>query len=142
MSIAIDESIYERFTADKASGTVYAAVYGRISAEYGGHAAELPYVVFDNTATETIPIAFATNNDLMTRADYEIRVYSHWEEGVEVVGDISELVVKLFNQYADSTVTNFDKVVYDVIGGTTVTRADEILVATVRIRATGVQSTF
>ena len=142
MSISIDEAVYEKLTASQADGTVYDKVGGRISAEYGGHAADLPYLVFDNTATETVPMGFHGTTQLMTRADYDIRVYSHWEEGVEVVGDIAELIVGLFNQYKDTTATNFEQIVFDVIGGTTIIRADETLVATVRVRATGVQSSF
>lgn len=138
MTLEMDQAIYEALTGD---ATLSASVGKRISAEYARHSSEYPYLVFDHVGTVTEPTGFTSASGMYHTATYEIRIVSRWEDGVAEIADISDQVVALFHYASDVTVTNFDRLVYTVLSGTTVTRADDELIASVTIQATGNQTT-
>lgn len=137
MTLEIDQAFYEALTSD---AEISSAVSKRISAEYARHSSEYPYLVFDHVSTSTEPSGF-NQRGLYFTASYDIRVVGRWEDGVAEVSDIADKVVALFYFASDVTVTNFDRLVYSVVSGTTVTRADDELIASVTVQATGNQTT-
>jgi|TARA_R110000824_G_scaffold1991_1_gene9698 hypothetical protein len=140
MAITIDESVYEKLTDDKTGDSIYQKVGGRISAEYAAQSSQFPYLVFDKTASTTQTLSFGVNPSMIHDCRYTIRVFGQWEDGVEEITEIGDLVVALFHNYNDSSVTYFDNIHFRVMSGTTVERADDVLVAGVQLRAYGIQT--
>tara|TARA_R100001082_G_scaffold29614_1_gene14858 strand:- start:981 stop:1412 length:432 start_codon:yes stop_codon:yes gene_type:complete len=140
MAVSIDQSVYEKLTDDKTATSIYGLVGGRISAEYAANAAKYPYLVFDKTSSATQALSFAANPALIHDCRYQVQVFGQWEDGVEEIHEIGDMVVDLFSFFTDTTVTYFDKIHYSVLSGTTVERADDLLVAGVQLRAYGVQT--
>jgi len=137
MAKAIDETIYEVLTSDKAAGSFYAKVGGRVSAVYGDPGDNFPLVVYEQTGSEITPLF---GGKLMRKELYDVRVVGRWEDGAAALGEICDLIVGLFNGTTDSTVTDYDQTTFDVVSGTDIDRADELLTATVRIEARATQT--
>ncbi len=138
MTFELDKVMYDTIKGD---ASIVADVSDRISAEYARHTSEYPYLVFDHVSTSVEPPGFGSASGLLHRALYEIRVVGRWEDGVEDIAKTSDKVVALFHYSSSESVTNFDRLVLTVLSGTTVTRADDELIASVTIQATGNQTT-
>ncbi len=137
---AIGESIFELLTTDQSKSSFYDRVNGRVSPEYGRQGEDTPYAVFDQLNTNTVRLAFGTDK-MLHESNYEIQVCSRVEEGASEIAEIADLVVAIINGSEDASVTGFERLIFDVIQGTTIERADDMLVASIVVRAKGIQTT-
>ena len=136
---AIGESVFEMLTADKSDGSFYDRVSGRVTPEFGHQGNDTPYCIYDLLATNTSRKSFGSA-DMVHECTYEISTFSRVEDGAADLAEISDLAVGLVNGTEDASATGFQRIVYDVLQGTTIERADDMLMATIVVRAKGIQT--
>jgi len=140
MAQSLDAAVYDVLTADKASGSLFKLVSGRIYPAYGDPGDDFPVIVYEQTGSNVVPL-FGTSPKLMYTDQYQIRVSNRHEEGVAALAEIADLVVGLFNGTEASTApTNFDRAEFTVTNATDVDRADELLTATVNVTVRATQT--
>lgn len=136
MTIVNDQAIYETLTSSTASGSVHDLTRGRISANYGDPGDDFPLVVFEqigSTATEVF-----SHTKLMIDETYEIRALGRYEDGIVSVATIGGAIVTAI--HGTTATVGSVSVTLDIFGGTEVSRADELFIATVQVRAKHMQS--
>jgi hypothetical protein len=127
MAKAIDEAIYTHLISDQATGSAFDLVSGRVSASYGDPGDDFPLITFEQVADEVTKGFGGTV--MMHRAEYEISVFGRWEDGLE-----------LFGTPVNGTGTNFDRIQMECSSGASISRDDELIVATIRVTARGAQT--
>ena len=141
MAKSLDAAVYDVLTADKTTGSLFALVGGRIYPAYGDPGDDFPLIVYEQTASNIVPL-FGSTPRLMYTDQYQIRVSNRHEEGVAILAEIADIVVGLFNGTTSATApTNFDRAEFTVTNATDVDRADELLTATVNVTVRATQLT-
>jgi len=133
MSFVNDKAIYE--TLIGASSSVTDLTDGRIFANYADPGDDYPLVVYEQVGSDTTQVFGYTQ--LMIDETYEIRAVGRYEDGITALTDIGSAIVSAMHGTV-ATVKNL-KVTIDVFGGTEVSRADELFIATVQVRARHMQ---
>ena len=133
MSFVNDKAIYE--TLIGASSSVTDLTDGRIFANYADPGDDYPLVVYEQVGSDTTQVFGYTQ--LMIDETYEIRAVGRYEDGITALADIGSAIVSAMHGTV-ATVKNL-RVTIDVFGGTEVSRADELFIATVQVRARHMQ---
>ena len=142
MAKALDAAIYDVLTADKTANSLWKSVGGRISTAYGDPGDDFPLVVFEQVGSEITPLFGSGVSAYLIYADsYEIRIVGRWEDGVQALADLGDIVVGLFNGTTAATApTNFDRAEFQITAATDIDRADELLTATVGVAVRATQT--
>lgn len=136
MTIVNDQAIYETLIASTASGSVHDLTSGRISANYGDPGEDYPLVVFEQIGSEAVEVF---NHDrLMIDENYEIRAVGRYEAGITALATIGDAIVTAI--HGTTATVGSISVTLDVFGGTEVSRADELFIASVQVRARHMQT--
>lgn len=136
MTIVNDQAIYETLIASTASGSVHDLTSGRISANYGDPGDDFPLVVFEQISSEASEVFGHTR--LMIDEGYEVRAIGRYEAGITALAEIGDAIVTAI--HGTTATVGSTSVTLDVFGGTEVSRADELFIATVQVRAKHMQT--
>ena len=138
MAKAIDEAIYAHLISDVSDGSAFDLVSGRVSANYGDPGDDFPMITFEQISDEVTKSFGGTL--MMHLSVYEISIFGRWEDGLAELGTIADKIVELFGTPVEATGTNFDRIQMECISGASITRDDELIVATINVQARGVQT--
>jgi hypothetical protein len=138
MAKAIDEAIYAQLISDQTSGSAFALVSGRVSANYGDPGDDFPLITFEQVSDE-ISKEYG-GGVMMHNAVYEISIFGRWEDGLEELGGIADKIIELFGTPVQGTGTNFDRIFMECTSGASIARDDELIVATISVSARGAQT--
>ena len=136
MTVLNDRAIYETLIANTATGSVHDLTNGRISANYGDPGEDFPLVVFEQVGSEATQV-FGYSS-LMIDETYDVRAIGRYEAGITSIGDIGNAIVTAL--HGTTAVVKNINVTIDVLGGTEVSRADELFIASVQVRARHMQT--
>tara|TARA_R100001463_G_scaffold124297_1_gene181230 strand:+ start:170 stop:595 length:426 start_codon:yes stop_codon:yes gene_type:complete len=138
MAKAIDEAIYAHLISDQTDGSAFDLVSGRISASYGDPGDDFPMITFEQVSNDVTKGFGGTV--MMHNAQYEVSIFGRWEDGLADLGTIADKVVELFGTPVEATGTNFDRIQMECVSGATITRDDELIVATISVQSMGAQT--
>ena len=138
MAKAIDQAIYTQLISDQSSGSAFDLVSGRIAASYGDPGEDFPLITFEQVSDEVTKEFGGVN--MTHKAVYEISVFGRWEDGLAQLGDIADKVIELFGTPVNGSGTNFDRIYMECTSGASITRDDELVVATINVSARGTQT--
>ena len=105
---------------------------------YGDPGEDFPLITFEQVADEVTKEFGGVN--MTHKAVYEISVFGRWEDGLETLGDIADKVIELFGTPVNGTGTNFDRIYMECTSGASISRDDELVVATINVSARGTQT--
>jgi hypothetical protein len=138
MAKAIDQAIYTQLISDQNAGSAHDLVSGRISASYGDPGEDFPLITFEQVSDEVVKDFGGSS--MTHKSVYEISVFGRWENGLAELGDIADKVIELFGTPVNGSGTNFDRIYMECISGASITRDDELVVATISVSARGTQT--